>query len=145
MSEIVQSEAFKQAVVDSKKLIRRPTNEELLDIYALYKVGTGEDFSKATKPGMMDFKASRSSQSTTPPPYPRKAKTRTRRHSGRGISQGTAANTHQGKAKYNAWKKAVDDGLTAEQAQEKYVAKIEELKGIHGYDPNKEPEAVGGQ
>jgi hypothetical protein len=51
----------------------------------------------------------------------------------------------QGKAKYNAWKKVVEEGISAEQAQEKYVAKIEEMKTKYGYDANKEPEAVGGQ
>ena len=55
------------------------------------------------------------------------------------------ANAHKGKAKYNAWKAAVDDGLTAEEAQEKYVAKIEEMKATYGYDADKQPEAVGGQ
>ncbi len=49
----------------------------------------------------------------------------------------------QGKAKKNAWQKIVDDGLTAEQAQEKYVAYIEELKKKYGYDADKAPEAVG--
>jgi hypothetical protein len=51
----------------------------------------------------------------------------------------------QGKAKYNAWQKVVDEALTPEQAQEKYVAKIEEMKAAYGYDENKQPEAVGGQ
>jgi len=49
----------------------------------------------------------------------------------------------QGKAKHSAWKKFVDEGITAEQAQEKYVAKVEEMKTKYGYDENKEPEAVG--
>lgn len=49
----------------------------------------------------------------------------------------------QGKAKYNAWKKVAEEGITAEQAQERYIAKVEELKGKYGYDENKEPEAVG--
>ncbi|KAL2266965.1 hypothetical protein VTJ83DRAFT_4242 [Remersonia thermophila] len=101
-----QSDAFKQAVIDSKKLTSKPSNEDLLEIYGLYKVATGEDFSKAPAPGMFDLK---------------------------------------GKAKYNAWKKVVEDGITAEQAQEKYVAKIAEMKDKYGYDANKEPEAVGGQ
>ncbi|KAL2263778.1 hypothetical protein VTK26DRAFT_5185 [Humicola hyalothermophila] len=101
-----QSEAFRKAIIDSRKLTTTPKNEDLLEIYALYKVGTGEDFSAATKPGVFDFRA---------------------------------------KAKYNAWEKAVQDGLTAEQAQERYVAKIEEMKAEYGYDENKEPEAVGGQ
>ncbi|KAK3939809.1 acyl CoA binding protein-domain-containing protein [Diplogelasinospora grovesii] len=101
-----QSDAFKQAVVDSKKLTSKPSNEDLLEIYSFYKVATGENFDKAPAPGMFDLK---------------------------------------GKAKYNAWKKVVqEDALSAEQAQEKYVAKIKEMKGKYGYDANKEPEAVGG-
>ncbi|KAK5660495.1 hypothetical protein OQA88_13043 [Cercophora sp. LCS_1] len=81
-----QSDAFKKAVVDSKKLTSKPGNEDLLAIYGLYKA----------------------------------------------------------KAKYNAWKANVEDGLSAEAAQEQYVAKIEEMKTKYGYDENKEPEAVGG-
>ena len=42
-----------------------------------------------------------------------------------------------------AWQKAVDDGITVEQAQEKYVAKVEEMKTTYGFDANKQPEAVG--
>ncbi|KXX76335.1 Acyl-CoA-binding protein [Madurella mycetomatis] len=103
---VAQSEAFQKAVVDSKKLTSKPNNDDLLDIYALYKVGNGEDFSAASAPGMFDLK---------------------------------------GKAKYNAWKKVVEDGITPEQAQEKYVAKIEEMKTKYGYDADKEPEPVGGQ
>ncbi|KAH7238514.1 hypothetical protein BKA59DRAFT_514797 [Fusarium tricinctum] len=50
----------------------------------------------------------------------------------------------KGKAKYNAWKKAVEeDKLTPEAAQQKYVELVEKLKVSHGYDANKEPEAVG--
>ncbi|KAK4109561.1 putative fatty acid binding protein [Canariomyces notabilis] len=101
-----QSEAFQKAVVDSKKLTSKPSNEDLLEIYGLYKVAIGDDFSSAAAPGMFDLK---------------------------------------GKAKYNAWKKVVEEGISAEQAQEKYVAKIEEMKTKYGYDANKEPEAVGGQ
>ena len=50
----------------------------------------------------------------------------------------------QGKAKYNAWKGRVDEGLSAEDAQSKYVALVESLKEKYGYDASKEPEAVGG-
>jgi diazepam-binding inhibitor (GABA receptor modulating acyl-CoA-binding protein) len=49
----------------------------------------------------------------------------------------------QGKAKKNAWQKFVDEGNTPDQAQEKYIAKVEALKESCGYDANKEPEAVG--
>ena len=51
----------------------------------------------------------------------------------------------QGKAKKAAWQKIVDEGLTAEQAQEKYVALVEKMKAAYGYDENKEPEQVGGK
>ena len=47
---------FAQAAEDSKKLTSKPTNEELLELYALYKVGNSEDFSKAPTPGMFDLK-----------------------------------------------------------------------------------------
>ncbi|KAK4660856.1 hypothetical protein QC762_122760 [Podospora pseudocomata] len=102
---MAQSEAFQKAVVDSKKLTSKPSNEDLLEIYGLYKVATGEKIADATKPGMFDLK---------------------------------------GKAKYNAWQDVDNKGLTPEQAQEQYVAKIEEMKTKYGYDANKEPEAVGG-
>ncbi|KAL3955750.1 hypothetical protein ACCO45_011313 [Purpureocillium lilacinum] len=101
---MAQTEAFQKAVVDSKKLTSKPSNDELLDLYALYKVAIGEDISKAAAPGMFDLK---------------------------------------GKAKKNAWQKVVDEGITAEQAQERYVELVEKLKVSCGYDENKEPEAVG--
>ena len=50
----------------------------------------------------------------------------------------------QGKAKKNAWQKVVDEGITAEQAQQRYVALVEKMKVAYKYDENKEPEAVGG-
>ncbi|KAL2754458.1 hypothetical protein ACRALDRAFT_1070238 [Sodiomyces alcalophilus JCM 7366] len=52
-----QSDAFKQAVIDSKKLTAKPTNDELLELYALFKVGTGEDIRHSPSPGMFDLKA----------------------------------------------------------------------------------------
>lgn len=97
--------AFDTAVIDSKKLTSKPSNDELLQLYALYKVGLGEDISKAEAPGTFDLK---------------------------------------GKAKKRAWQKVVDEGLTKEQAQEKYVKLVEELKEKYGYDANKVAEAVGG-
>lgn len=99
-----QSDAFKKAVVDSKKLTSKPSTDDLLELYALYKVGTGEDISSASKPGMFDLK---------------------------------------GKAKYNAWQKVVDEGVSVTDAQEKYVALVEKLKESCGFDENKQPETVG--
>ncbi|KAI2466231.1 putative fatty acid binding protein [Annulohypoxylon bovei var. microspora] len=97
------SPAFVTAQEDSKKLTSKPSNEDLLDLYALFKVGNDEDFSKADKPGMFDLKA---------------------------------------KYKYQAWQKLVDDGVSPEDAQERYAKKVEELKEKYGYDANKVPEAV---
>ncbi|KAI1854144.1 hypothetical protein JX265_003535 [Neoarthrinium moseri] len=53
---VAQSEAFKKAVVDSKKLTSKPSNDDLLEMYALYKVATGEDIASAPAPGMFDLK-----------------------------------------------------------------------------------------
>ncbi|SMQ50926.1 unnamed protein product [Zymoseptoria tritici ST99CH_3D7] len=50
------SAEFKKAAEDSKKLKTTPSNDQLLELYALYKVGNGEDFEKAAKPGVFDMK-----------------------------------------------------------------------------------------
>lgn len=47
---------FEKAVARSKELTQRPTNEELLDLYALYKQATEGDVS-GDRPGGFDFKA----------------------------------------------------------------------------------------
>ncbi|KAK0511506.1 hypothetical protein JMJ35_006079 [Cladonia borealis] len=91
---VTQSAEFEKAVKDSKKLQAKPTDDELLQLYALFKIGTGEDFAAATKPGSFDFK---------------------------------------GKYKYNAWKKAVDEGTTPVDAQKQYVDLIKEFKGKYGF------------
>ena len=74
------SAAFKTAVEDSKKLVSKPTNDELLRLYgtpttpprifntcqltflllrtALYKIANAEDITKAPAPGLFDLKAS---------------------------------------------------------------------------------------
>lgn len=38
----------------------------------------------------------------------------------------------------------MDEGLTSDEAKEKYVALVEEMKTKYGYDASKAPEAVGG-
>lgn len=50
------SEQFEQAVAHSKELKQRPSNEELLELYALYKQATEGDNSEE-RPGGFDFKA----------------------------------------------------------------------------------------
>lgn len=47
---------FEEAVAKSKELTKRPSNEELLTLYALYKQGTEGDVS-GDRPGGFDFKA----------------------------------------------------------------------------------------
>jgi acyl-CoA-binding protein len=47
---------FNIAVSKSKDLTKRPTNEELLDLYALFKQGTDGDVI-GDRPGGFDFKA----------------------------------------------------------------------------------------
>ena len=49
-------ENFEQAVAASKSFTKRPTNEELLGLYALYKQSTEGDVS-GERPGGFDFKA----------------------------------------------------------------------------------------
>lgn len=47
---------FQAAVERSKSLSKRPSNEELLDLYALFKQATDGDVS-GDRPGGFDFKA----------------------------------------------------------------------------------------
>lgn len=47
---------FNAAVVRSKELTKRPSNEELLDLYALFKQATDGDVT-GERPGGFDFKA----------------------------------------------------------------------------------------
>ena len=49
-------EDFQAAVASSKNLTKRPSNEELLDLYALFKQATDGDVS-GDRPGGFDFKA----------------------------------------------------------------------------------------
>ncbi|KAJ5102147.1 acyl-CoA-binding protein [Penicillium alfredii] len=85
---------FEQAAADVKNLKAKPSDQEMLQLYGLYKVGTGEDFSAAKQPGAFDF---------------------------------------AGKYKYAEWKKRVEEGLTAEEAQEQYIKLVDELKEKYGF------------
>lgn len=49
-------EEFEKAVVQSKELTKRPSNEELLQLYSLYKQATEGDVT-GDRPGGFDFKA----------------------------------------------------------------------------------------
>lgn len=50
------TDQFNQAVARSKELTKRPSNEELLILYALFKQATDGDVS-GERPGGFDFKA----------------------------------------------------------------------------------------
>lgn len=51
-----KEEEFEKALKRSKELTKRPSNEELLKLYALYKQATEGDNNEA-RPGGFDFKA----------------------------------------------------------------------------------------
>ena len=53
MSEL--DEQFEQAQADVKTLSKRPGNDDLLTLYALFKQGTAGDASGAKKPGRFDL------------------------------------------------------------------------------------------
>jgi acyl-CoA-binding protein len=50
------NQEFESAAARSKELTKRPSNEELLQLYALYKQGTEGDVT-GDRPGGFDFKA----------------------------------------------------------------------------------------
>ncbi|KAI5200129.1 hypothetical protein E4T39_05904 [Aureobasidium subglaciale] len=92
---VAQTAEFKKAVEDSRKLKAKPSDDELLQLYGLFKQGTQDPpIESSDKPGMFDLK---------------------------------------GKAKRNAWQKLVDEKVSPEEAQKKYVALVESLKTKHGY------------
>lgn len=80
---------FEQAQVDVKTLTKRPSNDDLLILYASFKQGSAGDVS-GKRPGMLDM---------------------------------------VGRAKYDAWAKL--KGTSQEQAQQQYIAKVEELLKTH--------------
>ena len=50
------NQQFEEAAARSKDMTRRPSNEELLQLYALYKQGSEGDIT-GERPGGFDFKA----------------------------------------------------------------------------------------
>ena len=51
----MSAEKFAEAQERVKTLTSRPSNEQLLELYALFKQGTSGDV-EGKRPGMMDFK-----------------------------------------------------------------------------------------
>ncbi|GBF59725.1 acyl-CoA-binding protein homolog [Trichophyton mentagrophytes] len=103
----MSSPEFLAAAEASRKLLAKPSDDELLTLYALFKQGKQDPpFEQAPAPGMFDLK---------------------------------------GKYKYAKWKTTVEEGVTPEQAQERYIELVEKLKAKYGYDESKQPESVGAQ
>ncbi|MDX5328188.1 MAG: acyl-CoA-binding protein [Marinobacter sp.] len=80
-------QAFDQAQKDVKTLTTRPSNDDLLFLYAHFKQGSAGDVS-GKRPGMLDM---------------------------------------VGRAKYDAWAKL--KGMAKDQAQQKYIDKVNTLLG----------------
>ena len=80
---------FNAAQAAVKTLTKRPSNDDLLALYSLFKQASDGDV-KGSRPGMLDM---------------------------------------VGRAKYDAWAKL--KGLSREQAQAKYIAKVEDLLRTH--------------
>ncbi len=80
---------FEQAQADTKTMTKRPSDTQLLDLYAFFKQGT-EGNNTTSKPGMFDIK---------------------------------------GKFKWEAWKGK--EGLTKDEAKQKYVDMVNDLLQTH--------------
>ncbi|KAI0099017.1 hypothetical protein GGR51DRAFT_536514 [Nemania sp. FL0031] len=101
----------KAAETEVKQLLKKPNNDEQLRLYGLYKTGCNEDLAKAREAEEEEKKK-------------------------RSIWN----KMEEKKAEYKltAWAKVLeDDGLTPEQAQEKYIAFVAELKEKYGFDPDR--------
>ncbi|XP_034042638.1 acyl-CoA-binding protein isoform X2 [Thalassophryne amazonica] len=87
-------EKFNKAAEEVKVLKQKPTDDEMLQIYSLYKQATVGDVNTA-RPGMisLDF---------------------------------------TGKAKWDAWDKR--KGMSKEEAMEKYIELVEEMKQKYGLE-----------
>ncbi|OAQ97249.1 hypothetical protein LLEC1_04694 [Akanthomyces lecanii] len=114
------SAAFKKATEDSKKILSDPSQAELLELYdkafARLELRNTEKLTR----GLFSSLQGRQRRGHQQRPLPR-----------------------HGKAKKNAWQKVVDEGISADAAQERYVALVEKLKAKHGFDENKVPVSVG--
>ncbi|KAK1252777.1 hypothetical protein MKX08_003964 [Trichoderma sp. CBMAI-0020] len=55
MSELEKQ--FNTAVVEVKKLTKKPSNDDLLRLYALFKIGNGFEFKKSDEPSRFSFEA----------------------------------------------------------------------------------------
>jgi len=56
MSDTQVSPEFTAAADNVKKLKSQPSNEDLLNLYGLYKIARGEDIKTSPTPGVFDLK-----------------------------------------------------------------------------------------
>ena len=96
-----------QAAVDmvSNKINKTLSNEELLEVYALYKQASIGDCN-TSRPGMMDFKVSLTFWDLS------------------------TELSYQGKAKWDAWNGK--KGVGQDEAKQKYIELANQLKDKHG-------------
>ncbi|PTB70683.1 hypothetical protein BBK36DRAFT_1134023 [Trichoderma citrinoviride] len=52
-----ESPEFSKALVEVKQLTKKPSNDDLLRLYALFKIGKGFEFKKSDEPSRFSFEA----------------------------------------------------------------------------------------
>ncbi|GFP53311.1 hypothetical protein ACSS6W_000815 [Trichoderma asperelloides] len=50
-----ESPEFSQALIEVKQLTKKPNNDDLLRLYALFKIGKGFEFKKSEEPSRFSF------------------------------------------------------------------------------------------
>ncbi|OAA47654.1 Acyl-CoA-binding protein, ACBP [Metarhizium rileyi] len=83
------NELFNETADFKATQLENPSNNQKLELYGLYKIGTGCDITKEPKPGMFNIEK---------------------------------------KMKLGRWQDKVNEGLTVETAQEKYIEFVERVK-----------------
>ncbi|KAI9798208.1 MAG: hypothetical protein M1833_004957 [Piccolia ochrophora] len=59
------------------------------------------------------------------------------------VQAGWSYKSQAAKRKRSTWQKLVDEGITPEEAEQRYIEKVETMKKDYGFNPDKEPEQVG--
>ncbi|KAI4223403.1 MAG: hypothetical protein L6R40_008507 [Gallowayella cf. fulva] len=109
--------AFEKAIKESRNLKAKPDNDELLEVEnPLTPLLTSLAYTNNRRAPQLYslFKQGSQDPSFAEAPKP-------------GMFDLT------GKAKYNAWKQVEEDGVSAKDAQEKYVEKVNSLKEKYGF------------
>lgn len=139
---VAQTAEFKKAVEDSRKLKAKPSDDELLQVREQWFRVKGKAHEtncsgialrtvQAGHPGP-SYRVLRQARHVRPQGTPTPS-THNRDPPFQGEQDADTSLPQQGKAKRNAWQKLVDEGVTPQDAQKKYVALVESLKKKHGY------------